>query len=116
MKTYDKYQVVLEDEPKNLSIQNLSTFRIKSEYARASILGYMQVLENDGEGLIEPGEEKLDLGIEGAIQDEAGNENDPSITSNMEMINALANTTLQFDSQHHCLEQMFSGSPLRLVL
>jgi hypothetical protein len=53
-----------------LSIQNLSTFRIKSEYARASILGYIQVLESDGEGLIEPGQEKLDLFHDGDSEEQ----------------------------------------------
>jgi hypothetical protein len=62
---------VLEDEPKNLALQKMSTFRIKSEFARASILGYLQVLESEGEGLIAQGEEKLDLGLEGDYQEDS---------------------------------------------
>jgi hypothetical protein len=67
---YEKHRVVLEDEPKKLAIQKLSTFRIKSEFARASILGYLQVLESEGEGLIARGEEKLDLGLDADDQDD----------------------------------------------
>jgi len=70
VRAYEKHQVVLEDEPKKLAIQKLSTFRIKSEFARASILGYLQVLESEGEGLIAPGEEKLDLGLDADNRDE----------------------------------------------
>jgi hypothetical protein len=54
----------LDDEPKNVDISKLVSFEIRAAYARASIIGFVEVLRSKGDGYSIPGQETKDLGIE----------------------------------------------------
>ncbi|KAK5061460.1 hypothetical protein LTR84_008003 [Exophiala bonariae] len=55
---------ILEDEPKNVDIQKLIDFKIDAAYARTSILGFVAILRNRGDGVADRGDENKDLGIQ----------------------------------------------------
>lgn len=63
--------VILEGEPLNVDIHNLTGFKIHATYARSSILEFGAVVRNKEGGFAKPGEVADDLGIH---DDEAGNE------------------------------------------
>lgn len=55
---------ILEDEPKNVDIKKLIDFKINATHARTSILGFVEILRNKGDGVADRGAENKDLGIQ----------------------------------------------------
>lgn len=54
----------LEDEPKNIDVKKLVSFKIDAAKARISILGFTEILRSKDHGYANPGEENNDLGIQ----------------------------------------------------
>ncbi|EXJ67739.1 uncharacterized protein A1O5_09085 [Cladophialophora psammophila CBS 110553] len=56
----------LEDEPRYIDIRKLVDFKVNASHARASILGFIDILRPKGDGVVDSGDETKDLGIEQA--------------------------------------------------
>ncbi|OQV00209.1 Fungal specific transcription factor domain-containing protein [Cladophialophora immunda] len=54
----------LEDEPRHIDIRKLVDFKVNASHARASILGFIDILRPKGDGFVDSGDENKDLGIE----------------------------------------------------
>jgi hypothetical protein len=53
----------LEDEPRHIDIRRLVDFKVNASHARASILGFIDILRPKGDGVVDAGDESKDLGI-----------------------------------------------------
>lgn len=60
---HKKRQIILENEPKHLDISKLTSFRVTSTHAQASILEFTGFLRSREDGYVNAGEEVNDLGI-----------------------------------------------------